>query len=377
MGCQVYANKMAIACKVADGKSIAAFPDVCFTPPLTPATPPGVPIPYPNTGMASDTTDGSKTVLIGGQEVMLKNKSVFKTSTGDEAGNAPKKGIITSQIKGKLNFVCWSMDVKFEGENVPRHMDLMGHNEASDPPNTVVWPYIDAATFGADHPCHEYVQTEEAACAGATPNPAGGMNCPTTPAPPKNLSCEQVRACALPKKKNDKKVCCHPNTTGDHLVESNCFTQEGMRDGLSGPVGAKSALADPDSIHLAAPWSALRPLTGFPAYNDEEAPTACTDRPNTHGKHDAMQAARDRIKRNCKSQRYKDGPLASWGPGEDSWWTYGEAASAGVAAHQQEYPHCDEGCTRSQLDTYHHEVVPGNSRAEKNSTPVRTYLPKR
>ncbi len=37
--------------------AICAFPDVCFTPPQTPATPPGVPIPYPNTGMASDTTE--------------------------------------------------------------------------------------------------------------------------------------------------------------------------------------------------------------------------------------------------------------------------------------------------------------------------------
>ena len=44
------------------------FPDVCFTPPQTPATPPGVPIPYPNTGMASDTTDGSSSVKIGAKK---------------------------------------------------------------------------------------------------------------------------------------------------------------------------------------------------------------------------------------------------------------------------------------------------------------------
>ena len=144
MGCEVYANGMSIACKAADGKTIAAFPDVCFTPPMTPATPPGVPIPYPNTAMASDTTDGSKTVEISGKEVMLKNKSVFKTSTGDEAGSAPKKGVVTSQIKGKVNFSCWSMDVKFEGENVPRHLDLTGHNEASEPTNTPPWPYVDS-----------------------------------------------------------------------------------------------------------------------------------------------------------------------------------------------------------------------------------------
>jgi hypothetical protein len=36
MGMDVYANSMAIACKAADGKTIAAFPDVCFTPPTAP-----------------------------------------------------------------------------------------------------------------------------------------------------------------------------------------------------------------------------------------------------------------------------------------------------------------------------------------------------
>ncbi|MBV2091711.1 MAG: DUF4150 domain-containing protein, partial [Candidatus Thiodiazotropha sp. (ex Ctena orbiculata)] len=52
MANDVYANGRELSCKKADGKSICSFPDVCFTPPQTPATPPGVPIPYPNTGMA-------------------------------------------------------------------------------------------------------------------------------------------------------------------------------------------------------------------------------------------------------------------------------------------------------------------------------------
>src|SRR5687768_7049448 len=130
VGNSVYANTMEISSKSMGGKSICEFPDVCFTPPLTPATPPGVPIPYPNTGMASDTTDGSKTVQVSGKEVMLKDKSCFKQSTGDEAGSAPKKNIITSKIKGKVYFNAWSMDVKFEGENVVRHLDLTTHNHA-------------------------------------------------------------------------------------------------------------------------------------------------------------------------------------------------------------------------------------------------------
>src|SRR5215475_4626364 len=109
MGNDVFANGREISCKSADGKSICSFPDVCFTPPQTPATPPGVPIPYPNTGMASDCSDGSRTVQISSQEVMLKNQSYFKKSTGDEAGCAPKKGMINSTNTGKVFFKAWSM----------------------------------------------------------------------------------------------------------------------------------------------------------------------------------------------------------------------------------------------------------------------------
>ncbi|MEO9373556.1 hypothetical protein ABI428_37925, partial [Pseudomonas aeruginosa] len=46
MANEVYANNMEISCKAASGKSIAAFPDVCFTPPQAPPTPLGVPIPF-------------------------------------------------------------------------------------------------------------------------------------------------------------------------------------------------------------------------------------------------------------------------------------------------------------------------------------------
>lgn len=144
MANQVYANNMEVSCKAAAGKSVCAFPDVCFTPPQTPATPPGVPIPYPNTGMSSDTTDGSSTVKISGQEVMLKNKSYFKKSMGDEAGSAPKKGLINSQARGKVYFKMWSMDVKIEGENVVRHLDITTHNHASEIGNeSCPWPQVE------------------------------------------------------------------------------------------------------------------------------------------------------------------------------------------------------------------------------------------
>jgi Domain of unknown function (DUF4150)/GHH signature containing HNH/Endo VII superfamily nuclease toxin 2 len=138
MANEVYANENEVACKAAAGKSICAFPDVCMTPPENPATPPGVPVPYPNTGLASDTTDGSRTVEISGKEVMLKNKSYFKTSYGDEAGCAAKKGVLTSTNRGKIYFIAWSMDVKIEGENADRHFDMTTHNHASPTANEAV-----------------------------------------------------------------------------------------------------------------------------------------------------------------------------------------------------------------------------------------------
>lgn len=148
MGNQVYANGNEIACKAASGKSIACTPDVCMTPPETPATPMGVPVPYPNTAMASDASDGSTSVSVSGQEIMLKNKSYFKTSSGNEAGSAAKKGVVTSVNKGKAYFIAWSMDVQVEGENVVRHLDMTTHNHGSVIFNGGTVSYLDAAAQG-------------------------------------------------------------------------------------------------------------------------------------------------------------------------------------------------------------------------------------
>lgn len=143
MSHKVFANNMEVCGKASSGKTICNTPDVCFTPPLTPVMPPGVPIPYPNTGMASDTSDGSSTVKIGGEEVMLKNKSNFSKSSGDEAGSAPKKGVVTSKNMGKVYFNAWSMDVKVEGENVCRNLDITTNNHMSTMPgNTPPMPHV-------------------------------------------------------------------------------------------------------------------------------------------------------------------------------------------------------------------------------------------
>jgi hypothetical protein len=138
----VYANNLEISGKAVQAQTIAAMPDVCFTPPQTPATPPGVPIPYPSFGVGSDTENGTSTVFIAGKIVNIKNKSDESKTSGTEAGCAPKKGIISSNNTGKKYFVSWSNDVKFEGEGVIRFTDLATHNHASPGPNTPPWVEI-------------------------------------------------------------------------------------------------------------------------------------------------------------------------------------------------------------------------------------------
>ncbi|MEM9496434.1 MAG: DUF4150 domain-containing protein [Pseudomonadota bacterium] len=148
----VYANSLEVSCKAQANKVIAAFPDVCFTPPQTPATPPGVPIPYPSFGLDGDTDKGSSTVKIGGKTISLKNKSNYKKTTGTEAGSAPKKGIISSKNTGKEYAVAWSSNVKVEGEPVTRMTDMTTNNH-SNPSNgslNVKIGIVDAAFYSTE-----------------------------------------------------------------------------------------------------------------------------------------------------------------------------------------------------------------------------------
>lgn len=137
----VFANSLEVSGKAVSAKTIAAFPDVCFTPPQAPPTPPGVPIPYPSFGMAGDTEKGTGKVLVKGKTVNIKKKSDLKKTTGTEAGSAGKKGVVSSKNTGKEYFNSWSGNVKFESEPVIRMSDLATNNHGS-PPNAPPWPHI-------------------------------------------------------------------------------------------------------------------------------------------------------------------------------------------------------------------------------------------
>lgn len=135
MGKHVYANGMAIAAQAGEAKLIAAFPDVCNSPPAPTAGP--IPVPYANTALSQDLKHGTKRVRIGGKPVAVKD-NVFETSPlGNEGATKSFGGSLLSHtITGAACFAEYSMDVMLEGKNAVRHLDLMTSNHASYPGST-------------------------------------------------------------------------------------------------------------------------------------------------------------------------------------------------------------------------------------------------
>lgn len=357
MANDVFANGREISCKAADGKAVAAFPDVCMTPPENPATPPGVPVPYPNNGFAKDTTDGSKTVKISNKEVMLKNKSHFKTSTGDEAGCAAKKGVITSKNKGKIYFTCWSSDVKVEGKNVVRHLDLTTHNHASQIGNeSIPWLYSDkmGAIKELSEDCKKEKKEFNDKCGDKIQRNKGGKNPgsiklgPSNDAMCEDEECKKARECVLLPKSLG---CCSsddPNTimTGHHILPNSMFQASGERGGPASNVpGLKKR--------------------GKTPYNEQGAPCCCveSDEQSQNGdtEHGEIHKATKEAFLDIMST-------------EDL--TYEKAKKAATEAHtdvirdEDGNSRCKAECLEAQLDIYFSKVSSGR-KGDPNNIQVR------
>jgi Domain of unknown function (DUF4150) len=354
---QVYANNMEVSCKAAAGKSICAFPDVCMTPPMTPATPPGVPIPYPNTGMASDTSDGSSSVKISGQEVMLKNKSYFKKSMGDEAGCAPKKGVVTSKNMGKVYFRAWSMDVKVEGENVVRHLDMTTHNHASEGPNTPPMVHIDEISIVFPELCRDTVEQCDSACSkpGGMSSTGSGSGRTVTSC---SDDCRNAQKCLLVPKKHDTAFCCPeaipPGVkvrsndtlrTGHHLIEDQF-----VKGNPNFPWYSTSRGPVPSDVSVPAALPGRDAGSDPPSGGVDDAPTVCTNSfPDPGTPHQGMH----HVQGVHLEQFQTGGPRATSAPSNG--YTYGKAKEACLRAHGTEFPDskCDRTCMEAQLDSFY------------------------
>jgi len=338
MANEVYANGMEIACKSGAGKTICAMPDVCFTPPENPATPPGVPVPYPNTGFASDTTEGSKTVKISDKEVMLKNKSYFKKSTGDEAGAAAKKGVISSKNTGKVYFIKWSMDVKFEGENVDRHLDMTTNNHGCTAANEAVpWPFIDKTAMKASHPCVKSGDVGKVT-ANCTPPPedcfdkkcCDARKCMLVPG-----SLSPNKCCSESGKKSDKQMTPH------HIIPVQDIYQV---SGIRGKLDRKTITLEEAKEHL---------NSGNKKYDPNKAPAICQVG-DGHG----LDEPHGKIGRSCMH-------LRNHLPGDTYKYSQVRKGFAGVVAH---FAGCDPACILKQMDAYHNTKTTGEMRKNTRLT---------
>ncbi|MBJ6727003.1 DUF4150 domain-containing protein [Geomesophilobacter sediminis] len=134
-------NGQTVVHKTSEGVLITV-PDTC----LTPVGPTLVPIPYTNVARSEDTQNGSQTVLVDGNPIMLKD-SCFSKSSG---GIGP--GVLSGTSNGRATFQNYSFDVKVEGRNVCRRLDVMTSNNGNTPPGRLTQPN----------------------CAGGTPEAAAG-----------------------------------------------------------------------------------------------------------------------------------------------------------------------------------------------------------
>lgn len=347
MSNDVFVNGREVSCKAADGKSIGAFPDVCFTPPENPATPPGVPTPYPNTAMASDATSGSRTVKISGKEVMLKNKSHFKKSTGNEAGCAAKKGVVTSTNRGKVYFISWSMDTKIEGQNIVRHLDLTTHNHMSQPPNTPPIAYADRMALLQLSDCAAEQSEIEKEC----DPPEEKAKCPDTRAVDAAIAFRD----ALPTGSSDRGLA---NEVVNHTKEqyagqvrdNKCLNalQCAMISYDKGRSGGCCPPQTPEHLVPASQFGKGRGQ-GHASYRAGQAPCVCAEggaHAATHGRLGRFR--RDYMKRNGIPINKKGDYTPRW--------TYADSAQCGAWSAHKTYPHCSERCIESQLNHGHHDM---------------------
>jgi hypothetical protein len=375
MSNDVFANNREVACKAAEGKSICAFPDVCQTPPTPPAG--FLPIPYPNTAMASDTSDGSKTVQISGAEVMLKDKSCFKKSSGNEAATrSTPMGLITATITGKAYFNSWSMDVKIEGENAVRMADLTTHNHASFPGNSPAWPYLDDTKMfpiecledglRALIACQDFKDQDEY-CKSLEPLPYPKV---TPTGKPKQLlaspesrqlsrhtaanECASAKRCFL--QPYIPSGCCSPQT-GHHIVEASSLFDRGRggtKDGVTSvPLGGVN--------------------TGSVKYDEDDAPCVCAEGTSQHmdGSHGWMHTMQsiENEKKPKGMLMVGNGPTAKQQEFPHVT-TFGEAKKTGIKAMEKVFPgtKCNPACLEKQLDNYHSQC------GVNDSTPVKAVV---
>lgn len=143
MATKIRANGQTVVHESSDG-ILNTAPDVCKTPMGSTV----VPIPYSNTAVSKDTSNGSATVFADGNSFMLKD-SVFSKSSGDEPGVAT--GVSSGTVGNVAKFTNYSFDVKVEGRNICRRLDPMTSNKGNTPTAALMQPNVEGNELEVKH----------------------------------------------------------------------------------------------------------------------------------------------------------------------------------------------------------------------------------
>lgn len=368
MGTNVFINNREACCKASKGKSTAAFPDPCWSPPQS--TP--IVIPYPNTAFARDLKKGTSTVFIRNSIVAQKDRSYFCTSQGNEPATPTlAKGVVSHKIKGKAYFKSWCANVKFEGREVPRHLDLMTHNHGSSP-NTMPHVFI-SEKAGDSGVCKKDVDLMEQACPpnwkelhchGLQHSPESAISRPQAFFKSFNqLSQEKQSRLSEETKQSITKL---KNNKATKKEVANVMTEIAKLDScltakrcILVPYRPKKGCCPGQTGHHVLPGAMF--YKNIPNYINSDtpahkhAPTICVEGTSNHddwGSHGRIhQRLQDKI------ERYKNKP------GEQcNDFSYDKACKMGIKSITQTFPEsgCTPACLRAQLDGYYSKLNVNN-----------------
>jgi hypothetical protein len=218
------------------------------------------------------------------------------------------------------------MDVKFEGENVVRHLDITTHNHMSYPGNSPVWPYLDSAAFtDVNHPCYTMANELYEKCDKHVKRTKKGEVAKrgrkeSIEAMCDDPKCKKARECVLsPERPNN---CCDGKTP-HHLIPAHCFMHPGERGKTNEKV-----------------------YEGCEGYKSKKAPCLCVEGESKTGEHGEL-------------HDYFDDLEAGYMVNDEAGaWTHAEAYNAAIET-VEERTDCDPNCTGKQLDAYHQGGDPG------------------
>ncbi len=115
---------MARPIAVASGQAFA-FPNVCYTPTSSGATP----VPYTSVADLSAADGVSENVTVGGKGVILAETSIVRSTSGDEAGTGG--GVVSGTNGDKCEFPQGSGSVQINGKKVVRMGDATRQNNGN------------------------------------------------------------------------------------------------------------------------------------------------------------------------------------------------------------------------------------------------------